>query len=173
MFKPGIKNKLVMDYMLKSPTVAREIGKKTLLLAFKQTFNGPSCFYAERDLDFLPNGNHDIYKLGSFVSVGIGQGDSYNEGVFGPLPVLGTNWRMLVIAMQLPDPEFVDVRAKGMNYVMFCFLYEVELERLMVEQRLDIESRISQFMNSLVKVQSIDQWKMRELKHELVDAMMF
>ncbi|MHA2296689.1 MAG: hypothetical protein ACXAEU_11315 [Candidatus Hodarchaeales archaeon] len=173
MFKSRISDNLIMEYTLKNRPDAMEIGKNTLILAFKLSMKGPSCFYAERDLDFLPNGNYDIYKLISFISVGVGQGDSYNEGIYGPLPVLATNWRMLVFAKQVPDPEYVDVRMKGMNYVMLCFLYERRLDRHVAARRLEMEPRVVNFMDSVRKVQEIDQWRLREFKKELVDSIAF
>jgi len=65
------------------------------LVTFKQSLIGPVPLLAngESRLPFLTKYSEDIIKLGTFYSVAIGQGSCYSQGLFGPLPVLSSEYR--------------------------------------------------------------------------------
>ncbi|MFW9992848.1 MAG: hypothetical protein ACFFD4_12465 [Candidatus Odinarchaeota archaeon] len=70
----------------------------------------------------------DLDRLGCYYSLALGQGDHYNEGLYGPLPVLGTGFHSLLHAVVVTDNQQEDPRMGNRNYLIACVLYPEQLE---------------------------------------------
>ncbi|MHA2295209.1 MAG: hypothetical protein ACXAEU_22630 [Candidatus Hodarchaeales archaeon] len=138
--------------------------KMTALTLFKQTRLGPSPF-GDLELPYnTSNDNFDLYKLGSFYTMAIGQGMHYNTGLFGPLPVLGTNYRCLVHAATVNDPHQQDKRMKGKNYLITCFFYHKELETAVQHNRNRLTEAIDGFYKRYGNLEELEKnWNLLKI----------
>jgi len=75
---------------------------KSTLTVFKQTSAGLEPF-GDLLLPCESENQFDLFKLASYYILAVGQGDCYNTGVFGPLPVLGKNLRCLILTAVVKD----------------------------------------------------------------------
>ena len=62
---------------------------ETFMVVWKMSDLGPEVVKAERVP--LQNEENALMRLGVYFSTAIGQGDTYKQGLFGPLPVLDSN----------------------------------------------------------------------------------
>jgi len=144
-----------------------EYQSKIQLLAIKQSQLGPVCFFRDRRFGVLAKRENDIHKLCNFMTVGIGQGDNYNEGLYGPLPVLSTGWGVLVYAKKLFDTEIKDRRMREQNYVLVCILYDSAIEERVIAQRQVIEGILEVFFQKIPRLQDIKRKKLFNLRSSL------
>jgi len=110
---------------------------------FRQSKSGPEVMGdGYLPFDHKPS---DLYRIGSFFSVAIGQGSHYNTGLYGPLPVLGSGFNSIVYTTKIKDDEKFDPRMKGWNYLLVCFIYDRSLDNMILENRGQIESYLDSF----------------------------
>ncbi|MHA2298167.1 MAG: hypothetical protein ACXAEU_02780 [Candidatus Hodarchaeales archaeon] len=142
------------------------------LIVFKQTLVGIESIGKNLSLPFPSNRpRSDIEKLASFFSIALGQGDSYNQGLYGPLPALNSAYEALIFAKLVPDKEKFDPRMKGLNYVFFCFFYPKMMEFLINSRRFRFSAEIMTFLTDLNDVGQIKVCKIKELEKRLKYAL--
>ena len=78
-------------------------------------------------LPFLnPEDNQDAFlrRLGAFHMTIVGQGDTYAEGLFGPLPVYGyPDYLSYVFSFLMADPTIEDERSGGITYSLMVLFF--------------------------------------------------
>ncbi|MHA2298824.1 MAG: hypothetical protein ACXADA_22545 [Candidatus Hodarchaeales archaeon] len=118
----------------------------TSLILIKLTDLGPVIH--DHDIHFIQSDENDLTGLATYYSIALGQGQHYNQGLFGPLPFLATDYHSLVYAILVNDTEQSDERFKGQNYILLCFLYHKKLERIVNKCREEIEEIFELYFSS-------------------------
>ena len=96
------------------------VSHESTLTFFKQSASGPEVM-GDNYLPFVtedPDPYRELYRIGSFYCVAIGQGSYYHAGLFGPLPVLGSEYRAIVYSALVEDDQTFDQRMKGLSTYM-------------------------------------------------------
>ncbi|MFW9995655.1 MAG: hypothetical protein ACFFD4_26690 [Candidatus Odinarchaeota archaeon] len=138
--------------------------KLTSLTLFRQDKLGPMPF-GDLELPCGPDRREvDLLKLGAFYTMAVGQGLHYNTGLYGPLPVLDTNFRCLIFATKVADKKQYDYRMKGKNYVITCFFYHKELEAAVQHNRTSLDRAIRRFFECYGNVDELEEnWKLLKI----------
>ena len=143
---------------------------ESTLTFFKQTATGPEVM-GDDYLPFVtenPDAYSDLYKIGSFYCVAVGQGMYYNTGLFGPLPVLGSKYRAMVFSTTVKDNKTFDSRMKGWNYLVACFFFHESMLPVIHEKRELIEDIFESFFAKNEKLATIKNQTIQKLKQEIM-----
>jgi len=137
----------------------------TSVVIYKHANSGPVSF---GDIDLFCNttGEANILEFGSILMVSIGQGDKYHTGLFGPLPVLGTNYQCLVQAINVDGKNRGLYQQKSKNYLLACFFYPVEIKQEVKRKRNELEKEMGRFFRKNRGMKEIEK-KWPVLKKEL------
>ncbi|MHA2296981.1 MAG: hypothetical protein ACXAEU_13930 [Candidatus Hodarchaeales archaeon] len=129
---------------------------QSAITIFKQSPMGPVpvSIEGEKFLFTLDN-NQDILKLATFYSVAVGQGNCYSKGLFGPLPVLNSEFRCLLFANMVKDPEQKDPRANEQTYLVTCFFYHSALEQRISKKREWVEQIFLNFFQARNQIDDV------------------
>ncbi|MFW9996018.1 MAG: PleD family two-component system response regulator [Candidatus Odinarchaeota archaeon] len=99
---------------------------KCPLSIFSASEKGPKLVYS----DTLPWGSKNesiLTKAGIFFSAALGQGTSYHQGIFGPLPVADVPDHSAIIYCKILEDKLAeDPRRKTATYTLFCIFYPNE-----------------------------------------------
>ncbi|MFW9997041.1 MAG: hypothetical protein ACFFD4_33670 [Candidatus Odinarchaeota archaeon] len=127
------------------------------ITVFKQSPTGPMpvSVNGENELPFTTKSRQDVLKLATFYSVAVGQGSCYSRGLFGPLPVLNSDFRCLLFANTVKDPEQMDPRMDGCVYLITCFFYHSTLESVISRKREWIEQLFQNYFQSRVHIDEV------------------
>ncbi|MHA1168183.1 MAG: response regulator [Candidatus Hodarchaeales archaeon] len=87
---------------------------------------GPKMIY--KDKSTLPEElNNAIDMTGVYFFTAIGQGKTHHLGLFGPLPIPGSNdYRALAFTILINDKNQTDSRMRGMSYCLITIIYPKE-----------------------------------------------
>ena len=135
---PSLTLSLIFRMTRRLPTIGHEsfsffdILNDISLLMYHFTPTGPNLYYATNDtsLDKLM-----ISNLGVLLTMMIGQGHSYFEGLYGPLPLQKTNSLILCYTTFLIDPNNSDPRFGGQNFIVYALVYPNDVERSLFYDR--------------------------------------
>lgn len=74
--------------------------------------------------DYEMDLKHSLINMGTFLLTSLGQGDKYNEGLFGPLPFFAhPDYQLLVFAKIVSDKLQNDARLTNKNYSLTVFTF--------------------------------------------------
>lgn len=117
------------------------IDKKELgLIIFKNASErGPYAHFVENSL--LNSSNDDylekINQIGTTYFIILGQGGSYHQGLFGPLPFLHETKKLaLIFAFILPDSSQNDPRFGNKSYIYFCYVFPTEYSYIIPQEKI-------------------------------------
>lgn len=94
-----------------------------------------------------------IIFLGSLYSISLGQGHSYHEGIFGPLPFGQKNLRSIIYTLMIDDPSQTNNRSKKKSYVLLCLVFKKKIVPLFFDQ----QKMANIFEQILLKITSIEE----------------
>ena len=146
------------------------ISHESTLTFFKQSASGPEVM-GDNYLPFVtedPDPYRELYRIGSFYCVAIGQGSYYHAGLFGPLPVLGSEYRAIVFSTLVEDDQTFDQRMKGWNYLISCFFFHESLLPRVHQKRDEIEALFEFFFHKRSKLAAIKEQNIQKLKQALL-----
>ncbi|MFW9992445.1 MAG: hypothetical protein ACFFD4_10390 [Candidatus Odinarchaeota archaeon] len=127
----------------------------TGLIMIKVTGMGPVVH--DYDIPFIQSAEKELSGLATYYNIALGQGRYYNQGLFGPLPVLATDYRSLVYAVMVNDSEQTDERFNGQNYVLLCFLYHEKLDQAVYKCRDEIEDIFVHYFSCNKELSQVEQ----------------
>ena len=119
-------------------------------------------------IHFMTNPKDELTRLGTFYLIAIGQGDGYNEGLFGPLPISGTNYTSILYSFCVPDPTAIDDRLKENNLIILTYIIKKELEYAF-SNRAALELVFEKFTKSISEVNDITSDRIDEIKLEILN----
>ena len=118
------------------------------VLVFKKGSLGPEV-YLSTSLPFKNDPAQILPKVAVSYFFLTGAGESYNVGLFGPVPVGNElDYLALIYADFINDETATDARMEGKNYVLTCIIYPKRLESFFTTRREDLEKINSQFLES-------------------------
>ncbi|MCG3217723.1 MAG: response regulator [Candidatus Heimdallarchaeota archaeon] len=119
------------------------------------------------DIHFMKNPKDELTRLGTFYLIAIGQGDGYNEGLFGPLPISNTDFTSILFSFCVEDPHAVDVRLKEHNLIILTYIIKKELEYAFSD-RTAIQSLLEEVTSSITEVKDLTEELVSEIKIKLM-----
>ncbi|MFW9998050.1 MAG: hypothetical protein ACFFD4_38765 [Candidatus Odinarchaeota archaeon] len=123
---------------------------------FKQGRHGPELVTTRDDVVHSTDLNtSDLDSLGCYYSLALGQGNHYNEGLYGPLPVLGTGLHSLLYAVVVTDSQQEDPRMGNRNYLIMCILYSGQLEETIHRGRTGLTRLLRAFFTACNTVEKV------------------
>ncbi|OLS20921.1 MAG: Response regulator ArlR [Candidatus Heimdallarchaeota archaeon LC_3] len=137
------------------------------LLVFKKARAGPDIHTSTPNLPFRQPPDNILPKIGVSLFFLVGMGESYNEGLFGPVPISDEEeFSALVYATFIADEALTDDRMKGRNYVLVCLVFPKTLVQFFSSRREDVESFFRKFSNQYSDIKYIDKEALIELRKE-------
>ena len=144
------------------------------LTIFKQSELGPTGMGD----DYLPfvsedsNPESTLYRIASYFGVAIGQGSYYHTGLFGPLPVIGSNYNAIIFTAIVKDNKTFDERMKGWNYLMGCFFFHKSLIPVINQKRELIEVLFESFFDKHNHLKTITPKAINGLKRVILSVIL-
>lgn len=144
------------------------------LTIFKQSELGPTGMGD----DYLPfvsedsNPESTLYRIASYFGVAIGQGSYYHTGLFGPLPLIGSDYQAIVFSAIVKDNKIFDERMKGWNYLMACFLFHKSLLSAINQKRELIEVLFESFFDKHSHLNTITDKAIKGLKRVILSVIL-
>ncbi|MHA2296375.1 MAG: hypothetical protein ACXAEU_23720 [Candidatus Hodarchaeales archaeon] len=136
--------------------------KLTALCIIKQSRLGPVAYG-----DIIPSVGLDIDDLNSlscYYSLAVGQGNHYKEGLYGPLPVLGTEFRSLLYAVTVIDENQEDQRMGNKHYLVMCFFYHKQLEEAVNKSRMGLTRTFDKFFINNASIEQVENnWEVLKM----------
>ena len=169
---PSLTLSLIFRMTQRIPTTGREafsffdLLSEISLLMYHFTSTGPNLYYAANDtnLDKLT-----ISNLGVLLTMMIGQGHSYFEGLYGPLPLQKSNSLVLCYTTFLLDPNNTDPRFGGQNFIVYALVYPNEVERTLLYDRRRLVSILNEYCAKYTSVSQWDVTKLEDLRKACVE----
>ncbi|MFX1533800.1 MAG: hypothetical protein ACFFDI_06160, partial [Promethearchaeota archaeon] len=154
------------------PPQAREF-QKIALTFIKLTDSGPEVMLSEI-LPFLnPEDDQDAFlrRLGAFHMTIVGQGDTYAEGLFGPLPVYGyPDYLSYVFSFLMADPTLEDERSAGITYSLIVLFFPKDFS-VAVSSYYSIQEIFNSTIRMLDDVIDINESFFAALREELITGL--
>ncbi len=144
------------------------------LTIFKQSEYGPTGLGD----DYLPfvsedsNPESTLYRIASYFGVAIGQGSYYHTGLFGPLPVIGSNYNAIIFTAIVKDDKTFDERMKGWNYLMGCFFFHKSLLPIINDKRELIEVLFESFFDKHNHLNKVTDRAIKGLKKVILSVIL-
>lgn len=105
-------------FILNKLTTRNRIDLFSNIILYKFDPRGPTTLFYEKEVD-----TDLLTKTGIYFYTAVGQGISYNTGLFGPLPFdMKNNLEALVYSALIKDSESPDHRLVGENFILIAFL---------------------------------------------------
>ncbi len=113
----------------------------------------------EKQMDFLT-------IFGAYWMISLGQGEHYNEGFFGPLPVLQyTDYLSYGLSLIMASDNS-DERLKGKDYTILLIFVKSQMEPMFLN-RIEIEKLLRKNLIELKKAEEISMLDLQVLKETL------
>ncbi|MFX1252937.1 MAG: hypothetical protein ACFFCZ_15125 [Promethearchaeota archaeon] len=155
-----------------SPPQAREF-QNIALTFIKLTDSGPEVMLSEI-LPFLnPEDDQDSFlrRLGAFHMTIVGQGDTYAEGLFGPLPVYGfPDYLSYVFSFLMADPTLEDERSAGITYSLMVLFFPKDFS-VAISSYYSIQEIFNSAIRMLDDVNDINDAFFAALREELITGL--
>jgi hypothetical protein len=154
------------------PPQAREF-QKIALTFIKLTDSGPEVMLSET-LPFLnPEDDQDAFlrRLGAFHMTIVGQGDTYAEGLFGPLPVYGyPDFLSYVFSFLMADPTLEDERSAGITYSLMVLFFPKDFS-VAISSYYSIQEIFNSAIRMIDDVIDINESFFAALREELITGL--
>jgi len=162
----------LLDLLNRSQNTARFEPSSLYLTVYKHDSRGSVVLITD-ELPFEENTPNVLETMGFFFSLAIGQGHRHHEGLFGALPLVNeTNHSALIYSVAMKDKEQTDPRMKGMNFILFCLVYQNNLGHYFYD-RLELESIFKNYVEKMNDISEITLENLQQLKKDIVDKMSY
>ncbi|MFX0093885.1 MAG: hypothetical protein ACFFBD_19255 [Candidatus Hodarchaeota archaeon] len=168
------KLRLLTESMEETFPQVQTIELPNIALSFiKLADYGPEIVLTE-NLPFLnPEEDQESFlrRLGAFHMTIVGQGDSYSEGLFGPLPVYGTpQFLSYVYSFLIEDPTLEDERSEGYTYALGVLFFPKDFT-VAVSSYYAVQEIFRDATRLISVASEIDKDFFASLREELVTAL--
>ncbi|MHA2496691.1 MAG: tetratricopeptide repeat protein [Candidatus Hodarchaeales archaeon] len=107
---------------------------RLFLMCIRMMGLGPEV-YLSQELPFEKKKVDEFFlKVGIYYTTALGQGGSFHQGLYGPLP-LTANYSSLVYSRVLPDRTQTDPRMPGKTYAILCVGYPRDQEGIFADRK--------------------------------------
>ena len=110
------------------------------LIIFKNASErGPYAHFIEKNIQLakVDNLEEKIDQMGTTYFIILGQGGSFHQGLFGPLPFLQETRNLsLIYSIILPDSSQDDPRFGNKSYIYFCYVFPSEYSYLIPQEKI-------------------------------------
>lgn len=107
---------------------------RLFLMCIRMMGLGPEV-YLSQELPFEKKKVDEFFlKVGIYYTTALGQGGSFHQGLYGPLP-LTSNYSSLVYSRVLPDRTQTDPRMPGKTYAILCVGYPRDREGIFADRK--------------------------------------
>lgn len=144
------------------------ISNETYLTIIRQFTVGPEIYLTDElkfsKMDRILLGT----KIGVFFMTAVGQGNSPNQGLFGPLPFPGNNdYESIVYSCFVNDSDNIDPRANGQSYCLIVLSFAKTFEPY-YGNRQYLTQNFENFVRKYEKLQDMTMESLYDLKVNLI-----
>ncbi|MHA1776380.1 MAG: hypothetical protein ACTSWC_06370, partial [Promethearchaeota archaeon] len=129
---------------------------------------GPKLHAIENLIEETDEYQTNLYLIGSLYTASLGQGQHYNEGLFGPFPFGSENQRALVYSTNLKDSEQLESRNKGSVYTIICLVYGAQLSPVFFDQK-RLEGIFKKYLDKIKEVNEITPEFLTVMRMHIID----
>ncbi len=111
-----------------------------------------------------------LNELGAVYSFSIGQGQNYNEGLFGPLP-FEKNKQAIIYAKMMNDSSHSIKRLDGKNFILFTLVFPSKMVQFFYDRQ-KLTRIFEEEINNILSVQEIDNSFLHKLRQKIMSEFM-
>ncbi len=147
--------------------------KSIFIIAYKMDEVLGSKLHAFDNVKLNDSGNPDLEienamkSAGSLYTASLGQGQKYNEGLFGPFPFGASNLRAMVFSKNVFDKSQQKRRNKGLVYTLVCFVFPNQISRVFIDQK-KMQQIFEMKMQQISDVTEINQNFLRQVRELII-----
>ena len=112
-----------------------------------------------------------ITEVGAIYSFIIGQGQNYNEGLFGPLPFGKNNKQAIIYSKMMIDSSQDFKRLDGKNFVLFTIVFPSKMIQFFYDRQ-KLTHIFEEETEKIVSVQEIDNKFLNNLRKKILSEFM-
>ncbi|WP_371802326.1 tetratricopeptide repeat protein [Candidatus Lokiarchaeum ossiferum] len=143
----------------------RVLINKISTVLITQTHQGPSVLYDYN----LPTKLSEVSKVGAatYLTIAIGQGNHYNNGLYGPLPFNGLEGYLTIIySFETKDEMATDARLKQSNLCILAIIFPKTLSPYFYNRRM-LQNLIQLKLTNIRSLQNINKKFLIQIAHEV------
>ncbi|MHA1518841.1 MAG: tetratricopeptide repeat protein [Promethearchaeota archaeon] len=131
--------RITMNYF--TYTISEKEIQSIFILSYKmdEKIGSELLSFDNLEVDEMGNIQSDMLStvnlVGSLYTMSLGQGQNYNEGLFGPFPFGASNLRSLVFSKKIFDKSQKQRRNKGLTFTIVCLIFPNQISRLFIDQK--------------------------------------
>jgi len=111
-----------------------------------------------------------LIEVGAVYSFSIGQGQNYNEGLFGPLP-FGKDKQAIIYAKMINDSSQKLKRLKGKNFILFTLVFPSKMVQFFYDRQ-KLTHIFEDEINNISMVHEIDEVFLHKLRKKIMSEFM-
>ncbi|MHA1585519.1 MAG: tetratricopeptide repeat protein [Promethearchaeota archaeon] len=144
----------------------------TFIVTFKNDENlGPVIHKVDNvdinDLEWYKK----ILLVGSLYSITLGQGHSYHEGLFGPLPFGEKDLSSIIYSLLIKDMSQVQKRAREQSYLLICLVFDKKMEPIFYDRQ-KLQEIFDNQTKDLKSIKEVDKTFLEFLRKKILSEMM-
>ena len=117
-----------------------------------------------------PGTQQTLTEVGAVYSFSIGQGQNYNEGLFGPLP-FGKNKQAIIYAKMMNDSSQDLKRLDGKNFILFTLVFPSKMVQFFYDRQ-KLTRIFEDEINPISNIQDIDNIFLNKLRKKIMSEFM-
>jgi tetratricopeptide (TPR) repeat protein len=117
-----------------------------------------------------PGTKQTLAEVGAVYSFSIGQGQEYNEGLFGPLP-FGKDKQAIIYAKMMNDSSNTIKRLDGKNFILFTLVFPSKMVQFFYDRQ-KLTHIFENEINFISSVQEIDNIFLNKLRKKIMSEFM-
>ena len=143
----------------------------TFLITYKLDEKRGPVIHSVENLDVNDIGiQQTLAEVGAVYSFSIGQGQNYNEGLFGPLP-FEKNKQAIIYAKMMNDTSQVLKRLDGKNFILFTLVFPSKMVQFFYDRQ-KLTRIFEEEINNITNVQEIDNIFLNKLRKKIMSEFM-
>ena len=161
------RNIKTISYRMFLTDDAQILLNESSMILIAQDSTGPNIFSKENAAGYTME---MLFKLATFTAIAIGQGDSFNTGLFGPMPVPDRKeYLTLLYSFSIDDKTLRDHRYKGVNYALIAFLVHSEVIHFFYDRKA-IKKIFDDSLKNITNLKSINADVLTSIRNKLLSS---
>ncbi len=143
----------------------------TFLITYKLDEKWGAVIHIVENLNLNnPETQQTLIEVGAVYSFSIGQGQNYNEGLFGPLP-FEKNKQAIIYAKMMNDTSHSITRLDGKNFILFTLVFPSKMVQFFYDRQ-KLTRIFEDEINNISNVQEIDNTFLKKLRKKIMSEFM-
>lgn len=161
------RNLKAISYRMFLTDESQKLLNLSSMVLIAQDKTGPNIFSKENTDGYTLE---ILLKLATFTVIAIGQGDSYNKGLFGPMPVPNKkDYLTLLFSFTIEDKKLQDQRYEGKNYALIAFMVHNKVIHFFYNRKA-IKEVFEVSISKVTNIKNIDNEFLASLRNKLLTS---